>query len=140
VDPDPNSTVDPHGMYRGVDGHMHHVGSDPARVPDQAEVDRGGGVRGYMGASQYWGADGQVHQVGSLEETSTGQTYYVDSHGHGHVFYPANTPGAQPESGAIVDAQGMYRGVDGHTHHVGSNPSEVPAQEAPASRGVGGHF
>jgi hypothetical protein len=102
---------------------------------DPQPVDQGPAVTpadhvgtGHAAGGEFWGPDGQQHPAGAIEHTSTGQPYYVDGQGHGHAFYPAgNDAGAEPAPGATVDAAGRYVGVDGQLHHVGYDPSHVPA-------------
>jgi ribosomal protein L31 len=138
AEPSPNAQVDVHGMYRGVDGQLHHVGGDTSQVPSHSQplgVDgkTGGPAAGNIegdwktGGGAYWGPDGQAHAYGMIENTSTGQAYYVDAQGNGHAFFPADGPGAEPGPHAQVDVHGMYRGVDGQVHHVGGDPAAIPA-------------
>ena len=139
--PQPGTHVDQYGMYRGVDGHMHHVGGDPSQVPGQLNSvveDKSGGAPGAsepgasaelkLGQGGYWGTDGHIHGYGAIEHTSTGEPYYVDHAGHGHPFYPAAGTDTAPQPGTHVDHYGMYHGIDGQMHHVGGDPSQVPGQ------------
>lgn len=111
------------------DVKLHHIGEikihgDPQPADHGPGVETGGG---HAGSGEFWGPDGMQPLAGSIDNTSTGQAYYIDGQGHGHAFYPGGgDPGAAPAPHAMVDAGGRFMGVDGQVHHVGYDPAQVP--------------